>query len=261
MVAISERYKHDFYPFAICASALGLAVIDRFTTRVRRLALTAVFLLGLYSIYVGLSLSFVYQRDVVWGIPEQRRYQLREITASISQLTAALQSVTQDTAGILASAPCEPSQISIEGNRVKYFDCVSSAWRVVRKPVFTEFVIYLPEFKPNHNEPLVAMGTPGAADIISIHYDDANSVRVAFDHWGTPGVASTRIRARPGSSMRVAALFDTMTNLLTVHVEGIEALKHSVEFYGWESSEPVFGLNPLGASMDERFRGTLRVIR
>jgi len=61
--------------------------------------------------------------------------------------------------------------------------------------------------------------------------------------------------------MRVAALFDTMTNLLTVHVEGIEALKHSVEFYGWGSSEPVFGLNPLGASMDERFRGTLRVIR
>jgi hypothetical protein len=63
-VSLTERYKHDCFPFLVLAGAAGLGAVVSLKPGRRRSAWLAVFVvLALFSVYANLACSLVYQRD------------------------------------------------------------------------------------------------------------------------------------------------------------------------------------------------------
>lgn len=72
-IATAQRYTGDFCPFLIYAGAWGLAVIDTGTGRWRRAGLALIGAAALWSVTLMSAMALHYQREVVWGVPEERR--------------------------------------------------------------------------------------------------------------------------------------------------------------------------------------------
>ena len=72
-VATAQRYTADWLPFLTCAATLGLASLDPLTGRLRRglSALVAVF--TTVAVLLTFALTLHYQRETVWGVPEEIR--------------------------------------------------------------------------------------------------------------------------------------------------------------------------------------------
>lgn len=74
-VATAQRYTGDFCPFLIAAGAFGLAALEGGTLsrRSRLAARSALSLATLAAISVTFALTLHYQREIVWGVPEESR--------------------------------------------------------------------------------------------------------------------------------------------------------------------------------------------
>jgi hypothetical protein len=80
-VSTSHRYTADFCPPLIIASAFGLAWCET-QARNRRIALLSVAtLLSLFAFALTLGISFHFQVDLVWGVPEEVRNNFLELRA------------------------------------------------------------------------------------------------------------------------------------------------------------------------------------
>ncbi len=72
-IATAQRYTADWLPFLTCAAALGLASLDTSTSGLR-LALHALLsLVTLAAVLLTFALTLHYQRETVWGVPEDIR--------------------------------------------------------------------------------------------------------------------------------------------------------------------------------------------
>jgi hypothetical protein len=72
LLALSERYLHDFYPFLILAGAAGLhQILALKSAFVRTGACIILVALSLYSIYVNTAFALVHQREIstIYGSP------------------------------------------------------------------------------------------------------------------------------------------------------------------------------------------------
>jgi hypothetical protein len=73
-VGITERYLHDFYPLLIVLGAAGAAYLTDQPNAARRVPALA--LLAMISIWVNCSFALEFQREIVWGVPAEKREQL-----------------------------------------------------------------------------------------------------------------------------------------------------------------------------------------
>lgn len=72
-VAVSHRYTADFCPFFISAAACGIASIETFSARGRRLAERGLAALTALAIVVTLNLTLEHQGERIWGVPDRAR--------------------------------------------------------------------------------------------------------------------------------------------------------------------------------------------
>jgi hypothetical protein len=75
-VAISQRYAHDLWPGLVLCMALGVNPVLRVLPRVafvRRGLAVVLFVACAYSIWAYAAFSMEYQREHIWGVPENKK--------------------------------------------------------------------------------------------------------------------------------------------------------------------------------------------
>ena len=83
-IATAQRYTGDFVPFLICASAFGLAAVDRSPGRWRLVLRGVLTVLTLAAIALTFALTLHYQRETVWGVPEEFRQSYQTFRARLT---------------------------------------------------------------------------------------------------------------------------------------------------------------------------------
>ncbi|MGD1031911.1 MAG: hypothetical protein ABSA05_12315 [Opitutaceae bacterium] len=83
-VAMSHRYTGDFCPFLIVAAALGLAACEE--VKLRAIVRMALAILTLWSILATLALTFEYQGEAVWGVPDEARARFQRMRSGMDHL-------------------------------------------------------------------------------------------------------------------------------------------------------------------------------
>ena len=84
VAAVSYRYEHDFYPFLVIAAAVGLHEILSLAPGTRRGCAWGAFgAAAVFSIVANLAFAFTYQKDIVWGVPNERRLELTRLERRI----------------------------------------------------------------------------------------------------------------------------------------------------------------------------------
>lgn len=76
-IATAHRYTGDFCPFLIAAAVWPLARLDQWTGAWRGVALGVLAALAIWSSAVSLAFTLHYQREAVWGVPEEVRMEYR----------------------------------------------------------------------------------------------------------------------------------------------------------------------------------------
>ena len=72
-IATAQRCAGDVVPMLRCEAAFGLAAVED-TTGLSRASLRALFgTLVLWSIFLTFAITLHYQREIVWGVPEDRK--------------------------------------------------------------------------------------------------------------------------------------------------------------------------------------------
>lgn len=72
-MATSHRYTADFYPPLVLLASIGLASIEQCGTMLRRTLTVVATGAAIFSIWLTLSLSFHFQAELVWGVPDEVR--------------------------------------------------------------------------------------------------------------------------------------------------------------------------------------------
>lgn len=72
-IATAQRYTADWLPFLTCAAAFGLASLDTSTAGLRFALHALLSLFTLAAVLLTFGLTLHYQRETVWGVPEEIR--------------------------------------------------------------------------------------------------------------------------------------------------------------------------------------------
>jgi hypothetical protein len=80
-VGITERYLHDLYPFLILAAGAGVCQLCNGKGAAMKAAILTP--LVVLSIVMNVAFAFDFQREIVWGVPREKREQLDRVRASI----------------------------------------------------------------------------------------------------------------------------------------------------------------------------------
>jgi hypothetical protein len=87
MYYVTHRYLHDLFPFLVLAAALGLnAALCWRRPVARRAALLTLAALTLAGVYVNCAGALFYQREQIWGTPEERRAEFRRTGRQLQEL-------------------------------------------------------------------------------------------------------------------------------------------------------------------------------
>ena len=84
-VATAERYTADFCPFFICAAAFGLAALESAAPRWRAALLLTFGAATLWACLLGVAMALHYQRDSVWGVPDDVRRDYQHLRQRIDR--------------------------------------------------------------------------------------------------------------------------------------------------------------------------------
>ncbi|MBI5691110.1 MAG: hypothetical protein HZC55_13560 [Verrucomicrobia bacterium] len=82
-VATAERYTADFVPFFICAAAFGLVALESAAPRWRTAGRLALGAATLWACLLSVAMALHYQRDSVWGVPEEVRQDYQNLRRRI----------------------------------------------------------------------------------------------------------------------------------------------------------------------------------
>lgn len=257
VVAVSERYVHDLYPFLAVAGGLGLAWLP---ARPRAFAAAAAVPLVCWGVFAMSALALIFQRDIVWGIPDERRSQLIALSVLANQTREVLalkDRVLPARLETKVTLPCQEGELRVQTADRSVLRCTQKHWETLPFPEVKRFHLVLPPNWPAVLEPLVSAGKSGAADFIYIAYPAAGQVQIGYDHWGGAGYRSGAIAAAPGGSMDVTVVMDALSDTLLVSVDGKEVLRQRAHFHSWTSDEIALGVNALGGSVAPKFSGLL----
>lgn len=121
--AISYRYLHDFFPFWIIGSAIGLFLLSSSANRkLRRFGILIWTLLGIWGIYSNLAFALCYQRDFVWGVDPVRKQAFFELRNAIDNIFTWKPMETIFLPNDKLPQKPMKGQIAIEGKIISWFD-------------------------------------------------------------------------------------------------------------------------------------------
>jgi hypothetical protein len=140
-------------------------------------------------------------------------------------------------------------------------------------------IVTLPPLKPGRHEPVLTTGRTGAGDVVYIFYEDANHIRVGFDHWAAGGkvtgpiaidykvphdiwVTEGSLYPPIGDDKVWGAVMPAerkrLKSTVAVVVDGKLVLSETAAAYPTSDDEVTFGKNRIGASTaDPDFSGIL----
>jgi len=82
--AISQRYLHDFFPFLIITGAVGLRWLHGRMNPLLKCALLVLFVCtAAFSVAANLSFTLAYQREQIWGVPQEYRARFAALRAGV----------------------------------------------------------------------------------------------------------------------------------------------------------------------------------
>ncbi|MEY2879364.1 MAG: hypothetical protein RLZZ15_1744 [Verrucomicrobiota bacterium] len=87
-IATAQRYTGDFCPWLVAAGACGLAGIESLPPRALRVTRLALALAVLWGAALTFALTLRYQREIVWGVPEDARHAYAEFAKRVDALFA-----------------------------------------------------------------------------------------------------------------------------------------------------------------------------
>jgi len=146
-----------------------------------------------------------------------------------------------------------------------------------------ELTLTLPFPRPaGHTEPLVVVGRPGRADLISLHYLDGEQLELLVDHWGWGAVRSSpfRVPADEHGPQRVVVVcgsllppaahsalqndpgLRSLADKVVVRWNDREVMRASLPLYHSRAAEVTVGGNYVGGTSAELdFTGSLIAVR
>jgi hypothetical protein len=132
-IGIDQRYHHDFYPFLLFTSAFAIAMIS-LISKFRKFIFGIVIILTIYSIYVNLAISVVFQREVQWEFEPEKRVSFINFSRKMDYLRYVLLfnaeiPISKTTDDTEAPTLIVPGQIWQIGNNTFWFD--GNLWRPV----------------------------------------------------------------------------------------------------------------------------------
>lgn len=136
-------------------------------------------------------------------------------------------------------------------------------------PGAVRFKVFLPE-RTNAGEPLITTGETGRGDFLYLLHAADGTVRLGFDHWGTPGLISEPLAVDPKQPITIEASLGSLypadaptENLrrLVVRVNGRIVWSQPAAFYPAAFGTIRFGTNPIGGSTARQlFSGEIQAI-
>lgn len=146
-----------------------------------------------------------------------------------------------------------------------FLACWSQAISSFTEPL--KLKIVFPVGIPEQIEPLVATGSFGQADFLSVRYVDPETAVLSYDSWGSGGPSSAKFALRPGEKRQLQVEMPTLpviatvtpgeTGKLKVKLDGTTIFEAEVGFHPRALSELYIGANPVGGTPASRFRGKL----
>ncbi len=255
-LALCHRYNHDFYPALAAGACIALVALRGTGRRFFASTMTALGMLSVYSAFVTFGLAWVFQRDLMFAMPEARRAQLARISRGIDEVAGGLATPVRFARAVPNCVPkTEP-----DGPRLKLFDCETQTWRSIPKPVNVDLEVQVPGGTIGSNQPLLTLGPANSAERIYLAFEAGDRVHFGYEHWGGPPVISDAIKARAGDTLQVSATIDSIHDEVRVRVNGVEVLADQRRLYDWGDGGPLFGKYPMGVgSSDTSFSGQLKV--
>ena len=87
VAGVTQRYLHDFYPFLMFSGAVGIVgILLLEQVRLKRIILALGLPLFLFSVYANTAFALLYQREIVWGVPIDKRIEFRQLRNKIDGL-------------------------------------------------------------------------------------------------------------------------------------------------------------------------------
>lgn len=162
----------------------------------------------------------------------------------------ALTSIGRNPDGATTSEPELPGGVVL-ATRVDPAEAVPPA---ALGPVVME--LSFPEDGAGRTEPLLSVGRPGAADVVSVHYLAGGRVRFLLDHWGRGLHASRPVAVDPVAIHQVEIAMPSLlaraaglqVGDIVVLVDGEPVWREKAEFYPAAPGTIAVAANPLGAS-------------
>jgi len=83
-IATAQRYTGDWIPFLVGAAALGLAALETASLRLRLALRALLFGCTLAALLLTFALTLHYQRETVWGVPEEFRQSYQNLRTRLT---------------------------------------------------------------------------------------------------------------------------------------------------------------------------------
>jgi hypothetical protein len=128
--------------------------------------------------------------------------------------------------------------------------------------------LILPPFTVPHNEPLVCAGETGRGDLVYVHYENANRISLAYDHWGAGGSVSPLCPVDPQAVQKIEIDFGALHRALAtdatagpgrsypghlvIRLNGRPLLDEPAPYYSCNPATVAVGLNPIVTSTATR---------
>ena len=245
--SVSERYLHDFYPFWVMASAVGLHEVIGVGGWVRRGLLYAA---AAASIFLNLAFAF--------GTQSAFLGELRGLGHRVDRALdlRPLGPIHADASHLPERAVAGNLLILGHWESLYWFD--GEEWIHVGGKRLGEyrFRMRAPR-KLTHREPLLVTGRPGACDMVYVEPYQEGAIILGFEHGPEKGRHSAPLRLDPGMDHVLEVRLDRLNRRVTLRLNGNETLRQQSDLYSWEEEDVVAGVDRLSCGGAAKFSGTI----
>lgn len=286
--ALSERYLPEFMPsFLFCAFAASSVFlsIEKKGKLFKTITRLSILLVTLFSIY-GSNISMLKLKLNLWSVPHDVKETIISNFDKVNQITnmnflyknisreGVLQVVRIDGNTTFPQEPVGGQLWSPDFDEtIFWFD--GDNWLLIKDnnkkylgPI-TMLIRFNP--KPGTAEPIFVTGKTSFGDLLVVNYEPDNVIYFGFDHWGSAGTVSEKIKIDPqhfylleasiGSFYQNVNLGKLSTNVI-VKLDGKTVIDHPIGFHPTTSSQIVIGENVIGGtSAAPRFTGEIKEVR
>jgi hypothetical protein len=260
VAATSYRYLHDFYPFLIMASILGVGAVQSISSkRLRRTAKTLIFVAGVWSIAANFAFALEWQREGFWPEPGPKAAFLRWRARVDSTLQfRKAQAIRYRIGDEVEFARTNQLLNVVDPSATYRYD--GRRWTYVSGVPLHLFhlLIRFPRGRSQERMPLWFAGSFGASDAVYIVYLTPTRITFCYDYWGTGGSCGPEMDIEPDRQYRLEINADRLNSVLTVMLDDRKALEVTTQFHLWKAQDVLLGKSPAAAAHGAPFTGVIQ---